>query len=54
MSFDVEKLYSLLPAIYRIRDIELAETLGGLLVPKEAAELNQLQSLSTLTAKQAR
>jgi hypothetical protein len=54
MSFDVEKLYSLLPAIYRIRDIELAETLEGLLVPKEAAELNQLQSLSTLTARQAR
>lgn len=54
MSFDVEKLYSLLPAISRIRDIELAGTQEDLLVPKEAAELKQLQSLSALTAKQAR
>src|SRR5205807_4232388 len=54
MSFNVEKLYSLLPAIYRIRDIESAGTQEDLLVPTEAAELKQLQSLSTLTAKQAR
>jgi len=54
MSFDVEKLYSLLPAIYRIRDIELAGTQEGLLVPKETAELKDLQSLTTLTARQAR
>jgi hypothetical protein len=53
MSFDVEKLYSLLPAIYRIRDIEMAETQEGLLVPKEAAELKELQSLTALTARQA-
>jgi len=54
MSFDVERLYSLLPAIYRIRDIEMAETQEGLLVPKESAELKELQSLTTLTARQAR
>ena len=31
MSFDREKLYSLLPAIYRIRDAEQGEPLKALL-----------------------
>lgn len=28
MSFDLERLYALLPAVYRIRDIEIAEQMG--------------------------
>ena len=39
MSFDTEKLYSLLPAVYRIRDIELAEQMENLLTPAERPEL---------------
>ncbi len=50
MSFDVEKLYSLLPAIYRIRDIEQAQQLKGLLTEAETEELQSLQSQSTLDA----
>jgi hypothetical protein len=52
MSFDVEKLYSLLPAVHRIRDIERAGQLESLLDQGEQAELESLRSLSTLTAKQ--
>lgn len=52
MSFDVEKLYSLLPAIYRIRDIEVAGQGKGLLAPAEQAELQTLRALATLTEKQ--
>ena len=51
MSFDIERLYSLLPAVYRIRDIELAEQMD-LLAPSERAELQSLRLLETLTAKQ--
>ncbi|MCU1264367.1 MAG: hypothetical protein JWM21_685 [Acidobacteria bacterium] len=54
MSFDSEKLYSLLPAVYRIRDIELAEQLDNLLTPSEQAELQLLRSSSPLTEKQER
>lgn len=55
MSFDVEKLYALLPAVYRIRDVELAGQLAGLLDQKEEAELQALQSsVSALSAEQAR
>src|SRR2546427_13271794 len=53
MSFDIEKLYALLPAVYRIRDIELAEQMDSLLTPVERGELQLLRSLSTLTAKEA-
>ena len=53
MSFDVEKLYSLLPAVYRIRDVELAQQLRGLLTTAEAAELQSLQALQTLTSEEA-
>lgn len=52
MSFDIEKLYALLPAVYRIRDIELAEQMDSLLTPAEQAKLQQLRSLSPLTAEQ--
>ncbi|HSB10216.1 MAG TPA: hypothetical protein VLM38_12085 [Blastocatellia bacterium] len=52
MTFDVEKLYSLLPAVYRIRDIELAGRIEGLLDPDEQQELESLRSLSTISAKQ--
>jgi hypothetical protein len=54
MSFDVEKLYSLLPAIYRIRDVELARQLKGLLTEAETAELQSLQALHELTAEETR
>jgi hypothetical protein len=52
MSFDIEKLYALLPAVYRIRDIELAEQTDNLLTPVERAEMQLLRSVSSLTAKQ--
>jgi hypothetical protein len=52
MSFDIEKLYALLPAVYRIRDIELAEQMDNLLTPAERVDLEHLRSLSTLTADQ--
>ena len=52
MSFDIEQLYELLPAVYRIRDIELAEQMDNLLTPAERVELEQLRSLSPLTTKQ--
>lgn len=54
MSFDVEKLYSLLPAVYRIRDVELAQQLKGLLTEAETEEFQWLQSQPTLTAGKAR
>ncbi|MGI9102242.1 MAG: hypothetical protein ACR2IF_07330 [Terriglobales bacterium] len=53
MSLDLEKIYSLLPAIYRVRDVELAEQLGGFLDPSEAEELQQLIAIQTpRTARQ--
>jgi hypothetical protein len=49
MSFD---LFQLLPAVYRIRDAQLAQ-LMPLLTPAEQADLNSLQSLTPpLTADQ--
>src|ERR1043165_788936 len=51
MSFDVEKFYSLLPAIYRIRDIEIAER-TQLLTPAELARLQILRNQDTRTAKE--
>jgi hypothetical protein len=53
MSFDAEKLYSLLPAVYRLRDIELASQLEGLLDSAELAELQTLRAQTTLTEKDA-
>jgi hypothetical protein len=52
MSFDVERLYSLLPAVYRIRDIELAQQLKDLLTDAETAELQSLRGLQILTAEE--
>jgi hypothetical protein len=53
MSFDVERLYSLLPAVYRIRDIELAQQLKGLLTDAETAELQSLRAQQPLSAEDA-
>jgi hypothetical protein len=54
MSLDLNKIYSLLPAVYRIRDAELAQQAGGMLDPDELIELNSLLSIQgPLTAKQA-
>ena len=53
MSFDAEKLYSLLPAVYRLRDMELASQLEGLLSQSELAELQTLRAQTTLTEKEA-
>jgi hypothetical protein len=52
MSFDIETLYSLLPAVYRIRDIELAEQMDKLLTPGEQAELQSLRQQVRLTAEE--
>jgi hypothetical protein len=52
MSFDIEKLYALLPAVYRIRDIEIAEQMDSLLTAVERGEYQQLRSLSSLTTTQ--
>ena len=54
MTFDVEKLVSLLPAIYRIRDVETAARLEGLLNPEEQVELELLRSSSSLTETEQR
>jgi hypothetical protein len=54
MSFDTEKLYSLLPVIYRMRDVEYAERMGDLLTPAEQVELENLRALSSATAKEAK
>jgi len=45
MSFDLERLYELLPAIYRLRDIELARRNPESLNAAERKELQGLQSL---------
>ena len=42
MSFDGATLYSLLPALYRIRDAQLVQ--GSALNSTEAAELQSLQA----------
>jgi hypothetical protein len=53
MTLDLNKIYALLPAVYRSRDAELAAQLGGLLDPPEQAELQALLSISgSLTAVQ--
>lgn len=52
MSFDGERLFDLLPALYRIRDIELARGDAGLLTALERAELDLLEKTSGLTGVQ--
>jgi hypothetical protein len=55
MTLDLNKIYELLPAVYRTRDADLAAQLGGLLDPPEQAELQALLSISgSLTAQQER
>src|SRR2546427_5538217 len=53
MTYDVAKLYSLLPALYRLRDIDVANQLDGLLTTAEQAELDSLRAQVTLTEKEA-
>jgi len=52
MSYDGETLYNLLPAIYRIRDAELAAELPEQLTPVELAELDGLEALASPTPGQ--
>lgn len=52
MSFDAEKLYALMPSVYRLRDIELAEQMDSLLTAAEHAELQSLRSTSPRTAEE--
>ena len=54
MSIDIEKLYALLPAVYRIRDLEQAERMEGLLSDSELADLQQLRATSPLSARDAK
>jgi hypothetical protein len=55
MTLDLKKIYELLPAVYRSRDVELAMQLGGMLDPPELAELQTLLSISgSLSAQQER
>jgi hypothetical protein len=58
VSFDLERLYQLLPAVYRLRDIELATQQPEALTAAERVELQELQSLfnsnSPLTEPQVR
>jgi len=51
MSAAAQKLYDLLPALYRLRDAEFAQS-QKLLTTAEVTELKALQALSTLTLKQ--
>jgi hypothetical protein len=44
MSLDLETIYSLLPAIYRVRDAAVAESLDDLLAPDEQADLQALRA----------
>lgn len=43
-TFDLETIYSLLPAVYRTRDAAIADTLEGLLTPTEQAQLQKLRN----------
>jgi len=53
MSLTLDRLYSLIPAVYRIRDVQYARDAGGMLDPGEAAQLAALQALGdSLTAQQ--
>jgi hypothetical protein len=58
VSFDLERLYALLPAIHRIRDVEVAAQTGGLLTASEESELAELRAaplpLSAQDAKRLR
>jgi hypothetical protein len=60
MSFDAQKLLSLLPTVYRLRDLELAEQIEQALTPANLAALQSqtsqggpLQALLSVIAEQA-
>src|SRR6266699_5970874 len=53
MSFDADRLYALLPAIYRIRDADLAAQHQGQLTVAEETELEQLRSNTQLTINES-
>ena len=44
MTYTGERLLELLPAVYRLRDVEIADNLGGLLSAAEQAELAGLEA----------
>ena len=55
MTLDLNKIYNLLPAVYRIRDAELALQLNGALKPGEWTELQGLLAIQgSRTADQQR
>jgi hypothetical protein len=51
VSFDGQTLFNLLPALYRLKDAQIALT-HNLLTPAESAQLAALKALSTLTVVQ--
>ena len=54
MSFDLARLYELLPAVYRLRDIEIATHTDGLLDANEQIELQSLLAqIASLTPTEA-
>jgi hypothetical protein len=51
MTFDGNRLMELLPAVYRLRDIDVAAQTAGVLTPAETTEIGNLEaSLATLDA----
>jgi hypothetical protein len=49
---DLQQIYSLLPAVYRIRDAEIAQASGTGLEPIEQQELDSLIALGSLTPQE--
>src|SRR6516162_4411223 len=49
---DLQQIYNLLPAVYRVRDAEIADASGVGLDPIEQKELNDLLAKGTLTAQE--
>lgn len=54
MSFDAQRLFELLPAVYRIRDIEQASRLPQLLSAVERVRLQTLETTTPLTVVEQR
>jgi len=52
VSFDDKQLFELLPAVYRLRDVDLATSTADLLTPAEASELQTLNTTPSLTPDQ--
>ncbi len=49
MTFDTDILFNLLPAIHRIRDADIAASMGSHLTPAELVELDALEQLPNPT-----